>query len=129
MTHDKDAIDRFYRAAINHEPIDTADAEAAAWLINEAAQAIPAFRTLLTGAPRTRGPKHDMDRVTLDSPPFAIAFALEREHCTYPEAVEALCQHFDGIDERTAETYLAQLKPRAVAAVTFIAALDAATEK
>jgi hypothetical protein len=129
VKHDKDAIDRFYHAALNEKPIEPADAKAVALFINHAAQTIPAFRTLLTGAPRTRGPKYDMDRVTMDSRPFAIAFALERKHCTYPEAVEALCQHFDDIDERTAENYLAQLKPRAVAAVEFIAALNAATEE
>ncbi|MGA7181414.1 MAG: hypothetical protein WBX11_17765 [Thiobacillaceae bacterium] len=110
--HDKDAVDRFINRALNFEVPEQADAAAAAYLIIEASQTSPEFPKLL-GIRKHRGQKHDMERVYMDSPVFAIALSLALKESTEQEAIEAMCHHYNDIDEKTAGTYLSQLKSRA----------------
>ena len=123
-THDKDAINRFLKCALNHKAPAHQDAEAAAWLIVRAIQSSPQFRQML-GIRKGRGPKHDMEKVCLDNPVFTIALSLALGECTRDKAIEAMCQHYNDIDEKTAAEYLAQLESRAKATAEGFAMLRA----
>jgi hypothetical protein len=111
--HDIDAVQRFIDAAGRGDTPDIEDARAAALAIWDGVDKVPQFRKLLGIPPRGRGPKHDVSKVPLNQPVFTAAFTLAMNECTEAQAIEAVCQHYDDIDEKTAKTYLQQLKRRA----------------
>jgi hypothetical protein len=124
MKHDTDAIYRFINAAWNRDDINPDDAEVVALLLMDAIQQSSEVRRIL-GIRRGRGPKHDMNQVYLDHPVFGIAMKLADGDLERPEAIEAVCQHYDDIDEKTASNYLDLLEARATSTARTLRRLSA----